>query len=75
MTGAGASWAVIGKRTASAALLAGSRSRSLRTMIWTADADRELRRWLASPDLDVLVTDRPGAAVRLRDQAARQLAS
>jgi glycerophosphoryl diester phosphodiesterase len=75
VTGAGASWAVIGKRAASAALLAGSRSRGLRTMIWTVDADRELRHWLASPDLDVLVTDRPGAAVRLRGQAARQPAS
>lgn len=75
VTGAGASWAVIGKRAASAALLAGSRSRGLRTMIWTVDADRELRHRLASPDLDVLVTDRPGAAVRLRGQAARQPAS
>lgn len=75
VTGAGASWAVIGKRAASAALLAGSRSRGLRTMIWTVDADHELRHRLASPDLDVLVTDRPGAAVRLRGQAARQPAS
>ena len=63
---AGASWAVLHQRLARTGLLAECRRRGLGTMVWTVSSDRGLRYWLASPDVDVLVTDRPGRAARLR---------
>jgi glycerophosphoryl diester phosphodiesterase len=40
-------------------------------MVWTVNEDSLLARWLGSPDVDVLVTDRPRRAAELRSQAAR----
>lgn len=66
VTAAGATWAVLHLKAASSATLAQCRARGLATMVWTVNADDDLRRLLASPLVDVVVTDRPAAAARLR---------
>jgi glycerophosphoryl diester phosphodiesterase len=66
---AGADWAAVQQRLAMIGVLAECRDRGVRTMIWTVNRDARLRRWLASPDVDVLVTDRPGRAAELRAHA------
>lgn len=67
---AGATWAALHYRQAAAGLAARCRERGIRTLIWTVNSDRALLRWLASPDVDVLVTDRPARAVALRSRPA-----
>jgi glycerophosphoryl diester phosphodiesterase len=67
----GADWAVLHHRLATARMLADCRRRGLKTMIWTVNRDRALARWLASPLIDVLVTDRPAHAIAERDRQAR----
>ena len=42
------------------------RRRGIKTMVWTVNADQALTGWLASPNVDVLVTDRPARAIALR---------
>jgi glycerophosphoryl diester phosphodiesterase len=66
---AGAGWAVVHERLARAGVVAECRRRELATMVWTVNDDTALTRWLASPDVDVLVTDRPGRAAALRRRA------
>jgi glycerophosphoryl diester phosphodiesterase len=63
-----AGWAVIHRRLASAEVLAHCQRRGIKTMVWTVNADRHLARWVATPGVDVLVTDRPARAIFLRDQ-------
>jgi glycerophosphoryl diester phosphodiesterase len=63
---AGAGWAVVHQRLARAGLLAECRRRGLATMVWTVNRHSALARWLASADVDALVTDRPAVAVALR---------
>jgi glycerophosphoryl diester phosphodiesterase len=65
---AGASWAAIHWRQASAGLAARCRERGLRTLVWTVNSDRALGWWLTSPYVDILVTDRPARALGLRSQ-------
>ena len=67
---AGADRAVIQYRLARPALLADCRKRGIQTMIWTVNGDGALARWLGKPCVDVLVTDQPALAVRLRDRQA-----
>jgi glycerophosphoryl diester phosphodiesterase len=62
----GADWVVIEHRLARGQVLRECRRRGLRTMIWTVSRDRALRRALADPLVDVLVTDRPALAVTMR---------
>ena len=64
--GSGASWAVVHERLARADLLADCRRLGLATMVWTVNDDKALARLLASPDVDVVVTDRPSRAAALR---------
>jgi glycerophosphoryl diester phosphodiesterase len=71
---AGATWAALHHRQAAAGLAAQCRERGLKTLVWTVNADRALARWLACPDVDVLVTDRPAHAVALRDRPATRAA-
>jgi glycerophosphoryl diester phosphodiesterase len=66
VTAAGATWAVLHVKAASSGTLAQCRERGLATMVWTVNADDDLRRLLASPLVDVVVTDRPAAAAGLR---------
>ncbi len=70
VSGMGASWAVLQQRLARPGLLADCRRRGLATMVWTVNDDAALARFIASPDVDVLVTDRPGRAVALRRESA-----
>ena len=58
--------AVVHHRLARAGVLAECRRRGIKTMVWTVNGDRALARWLASPCVDVLVTDRPARAIALR---------
>lgn len=63
---AGGGWAVVHRRLARTGVLAECRRRGLKTAVWTVNADREMAYWLASPHVDVLITDRPGHAMTLR---------
>jgi glycerophosphoryl diester phosphodiesterase len=63
---AGADWAVMHRRLARTGMLAQCRKRRVKTAVWTVNADRELAHWLASPDVDLLITDRPARAIALR---------
>jgi len=71
VTAANADWAVVQERLAEAGVLAECRRRGLATMVWTVNDDSALARWLRSPDVDVLVTDRPRRAAELRRSADR----
>jgi glycerophosphoryl diester phosphodiesterase len=61
-----ADWAVVHRRLARTGVLAECRRRRIKTAVWTVNADRELAQWLASPDVDLLITDRPARAIALR---------
>jgi glycerophosphoryl diester phosphodiesterase len=58
--------AVVHHRLARTDLLAECRRRGIKTMVWTVNGDQALAGWLASPYVDVLVTDRPARAIALR---------
>ncbi|HXW46230.1 MAG TPA: glycerophosphodiester phosphodiesterase [Streptosporangiaceae bacterium] len=60
--------AAIHRRLAGTGLAAACRASGIGTVIWTVTGDRALASWLASPDADVVVTDRPARAVAMRDQ-------
>lgn len=62
-----ADWAVVHHRLARTGVLAQCRARGLKTMVWTVNSRQALTSWLATPDVDVLVTDRPARALALRD--------
>ena len=72
---AGAGWAVVHERLARAGALAECRRRGLATMVWTVNDDTSLARWLGSPDVDVVVTDRPRRAAALRSCSPQSLNS
>jgi glycerophosphoryl diester phosphodiesterase len=61
-----ADWAVVNRRLARTGVLAQCRRWRIKTAVWTVNADRELADWLASPDVDLLITDRPARAIALR---------
>jgi len=42
-------------------------SRGMQLLVWTVDSDRALERWLGRRDVDVVTTNRPLAAIALRD--------
>ena len=63
---AGVPWAVLHHRLARAGAVDECRRRGIKTMVWTVNGERELERWLASPAVDVLVTERPISALALR---------
>jgi len=69
---AGAGWAVVHQRLARSGLLAECRSRGLSTVVWTVNRDRSVARMLASPEVDVLVTDRPARAAAIRASAGHE---
>ena len=66
VTAAGTSWAALHYRVARAGLAAQCRDQGIGTLVWTVNGDRALSEWLASPDVDILVTDRPARALELR---------
>jgi len=63
---AGSGWAVVHRRLARTGMLAECRRRRLKTAVWTVNADGEMAHWLASPHVDLLITDRPARAMALR---------
>lgn len=65
--------AVVHHRLASHGILPECRALGFKTMVWTVSADAELARWVSSPDVDVLVTDRPARALELRGRASKSL--
>jgi glycerophosphoryl diester phosphodiesterase len=67
VSAADASWAVLHYKIATPGLLARARERGLKVMVWTVN-DAELDRWLPAGQADIVVTDQPARAVRLRDQ-------
>jgi len=64
---AGASHAVMHEGLARAGALAECRRHGLRTVVWTVNHDGRLARWIGDPDVDVVVTDRPGRAAAIRE--------
>jgi len=66
VTASRADVAVVHHRLARTGVLAECRRRGIKTMVWTVNGDQALTRWLASPYVDVLVTDRPARAIALR---------
>jgi glycerophosphoryl diester phosphodiesterase len=71
LTGAGMpDWVVLQHRLARVEVLRQYRHWGIKTMIWTVNTDRDLARWVASPSVDALVTDRPARALALRGQLA-----
>jgi glycerophosphoryl diester phosphodiesterase len=62
----GAGWAVVHHVLARRGVLGECRSLGIKVMVWTVNRDGALRKWLANPQVDVLVTDRPARAVALR---------
>jgi glycerophosphoryl diester phosphodiesterase len=58
--------AVVHHRLARTGVLAECRQRGIKTMVWTVNGDQALTGWLASPCVDVVVTDRPARALALR---------
>ncbi len=60
--------AVVHHLLARTGVLAECRRRGIKTMVWTVNGDQALTGWLASPYVDVLVSDRPARAIALRRQ-------
>jgi glycerophosphoryl diester phosphodiesterase len=65
---AGASWVAMNYRYARPSVLDRCVAAGLRIMVWTVNDDRRLDRFLADSRVSILVTDRPGYAVRRRRQ-------
>jgi glycerophosphoryl diester phosphodiesterase len=42
------------------------RKRDMTVLVWTVDGSAALRRWLIRRDVDIVTTNRPVAALRLR---------
>jgi glycerophosphoryl diester phosphodiesterase len=63
-----ADWAALHHRSARRGALEQCRQRGLKTMVWTVNDDGALARWLAHPCVDIVVTDRPAHAVKLRSR-------
>jgi glycerophosphoryl diester phosphodiesterase len=66
ISASGASWAALHYRVARVGLAAQCRERGIGTLVWTVDSDDGLAWWLRSPDVGILVTDRPARALALR---------
>jgi glycerophosphoryl diester phosphodiesterase len=59
-------YVAVHRRLAAAGVLARCHRAGIKTMVWTVDADAEIRRWLADPRVAVLITNRPADAVAMR---------
>ena len=66
----GADWVAVERRLARAGVRRQCRRRDVKVMVWTVNSEREIRYWLSDHRADVLITDRPAAAIALRDQTS-----
>jgi glycerophosphoryl diester phosphodiesterase len=64
----GADWVAAEHRLARAGVQRQCRRQQVKVMVWTVNSEREMRYWLSGRRADVLITDRPAAAIELRDQ-------
>jgi glycerophosphoryl diester phosphodiesterase len=64
----GADWVAAERRLARAGVGRQCRRHDVKVMVWTVNSEREIRYWLSDHRADVLITDRPAAAIALRDQ-------
>jgi glycerophosphoryl diester phosphodiesterase len=71
----GANWAALNQRLALAGVLAKCHRAGVSAMIWTANSDKDIARWLADPRVSVLVTDRPRHAVSMRTSLQIEIAA
>jgi glycerophosphoryl diester phosphodiesterase len=62
----GANWVAVNHRLAAAGVSRQCRRHQLNVMVWTVNAEREMRYWLTGDRADVLITDRPALAITLR---------
>lgn len=62
----GADWVAVHQRLASATVLAMCARHGIGAMVWTVNEEPAIDRFLTDPRVSVLVTDRPGLAVRRR---------
>jgi glycerophosphoryl diester phosphodiesterase len=63
----GAQWVAVNHRLARLGVLRQCATAGFPAMVWTVNDEPLMRRFLTDPRVAVLVTDRPRAAVRLRD--------
>jgi glycerophosphoryl diester phosphodiesterase len=66
----GADWVALNYRLAQMGVLRQCAAAGFPAMIWTVNADRDLRRFLKDPRVAVLITDRPADALRMRSEFA-----
>lgn len=66
----GADWVAAERRIARAGVRRQCRRHHVSLMVWTVNSEPELRYWLADDRADVVITDRPAAAIGLRDQTS-----
>ena len=66
----GADWVAAERRLARAGVQRQCRRQHVKIMVWTVNAEPELRYWLRDHRADVVITDRPTVAMALRDQAS-----
>ena len=71
VVGAGAGDAVMHEGLARAGALTECRRHGLRTVVWTVNDNGRVADWLGHPDVDVVVTDRPGRAAAIREWRPR----
>lgn len=64
----GADWVALNYRLAQMGVLRQCAAAGFPTMIWTVNADRDLRRFLRDPRVAVLITDRPTDALKMRSE-------
>jgi len=67
----GADWVAVNYRLARLGVLAQCARHGVGAMVWTVNSPRLIDRFLADQRVDVLITDRPGYAVRRRAELSR----
>jgi glycerophosphoryl diester phosphodiesterase len=66
----GADWAAINYKLARFGVIRACRRNGIGIMVWTVDSDALISQFLADQRIDVLITNRPYYAARLRPEAA-----
>lgn len=64
----GAHWAALNHRLVPAGVLGRCAAKGIGVMLWTVDRDEQLAKFLRSPQVDVVITNRPARARALRDR-------
>jgi glycerophosphoryl diester phosphodiesterase len=71
----GADWVAVNHKLARRGVLRSCQRHGIGAMVWTVDEDRLIDMFLADDRVDVLITNRPGHAVRRRAELGARMAS